>query len=398
MGGLVTSHNVGLSVPDWPNSYGYNMFLFPPNQWVGGILYEHTHRLMGTVVGFCAILVTLNAWGVARNATARRWLIRGTIFALAAATATATLLLTNHHDAKLASREAQSLVGFLSLALVLFAASFSHTPEPRRWVRWLATAVLGMVIFQGVLGGLRVVLLKLNLAIVHACIAQAFFCLATLLVIVTSRWWAIAASERDVDSASGKSLLRLAIATWTLIYLQLIVGATMRHYKAGLAIPDLPLAFGRVIPPTNDSDLRAAQARVGPPGHWWEVDDATLSQVWFAFAHRVGAILVSAAVIALAITALRKHRHRGLTTPALLLLALLAAQITLGVLTVLLKKPADIASLHVAVGALVLVTTFVLATRAIRLYARERSPAPAFEVIRHEPTPFTGARASATLS
>src|SRR2546428_13790801 len=48
MGGLVTSHQAGMSVPDWPNSYGYNMFLFPPRLWIGGILYEHTHRLMGT--------------------------------------------------------------------------------------------------------------------------------------------------------------------------------------------------------------------------------------------------------------------------------------------------------------------------------------------------------------
>src|ERR1044071_8580984 len=61
-GGLVTSHGAGMAVWDWPNSYGYNMFLFPPNQWVGGILYEHTHRLMGTVVGFLAIVLAVYAW------------------------------------------------------------------------------------------------------------------------------------------------------------------------------------------------------------------------------------------------------------------------------------------------------------------------------------------------
>jgi cytochrome c oxidase assembly protein subunit 15 len=399
MGGLVTSHDVGLSVPDWPNSYGYNMFLFPPNQWVGGILYEHTHRLMGTVVGFCAILVTLNAWGVARSETARTRLIGGTVFALLAAAILASLLFRN--GSKLDSRQAQAFVSLLGMAAVFFFASFARTPEPRRWVRWLATAVLGMVIFQGVLGGLRVVLLKLNLAIVHACIAQAFFCLATLLAVVSSKWWTTA--DRNPDAPHGKSLLRLAIAAWTIIYLQLIVGATMRHYKAGLAIPDLPFAFGRVIPPTNDADLRAAQARVAPEGHWWEVDDATLGQVWLAFAHRIGAILVSAAVIALAVTALRKHRNKGLTTLAWLLVALLATQVTLGVLTVLLKKPADIASLHVAIGALVLVTTFVLAARAMRLYAALPTATPTgFDVIRNpnqpQYTPFTGARASATLS
>ena len=62
MGGLVTSHGAGMSVPDWPNSYGYNMFTFPPSKWVGGIFYEHTHRLMGTVVGMLSIALTIFAW------------------------------------------------------------------------------------------------------------------------------------------------------------------------------------------------------------------------------------------------------------------------------------------------------------------------------------------------
>src|SRR3954447_17209580 len=64
MGGLVTSHGAGMSVPDWPNSYGYNLFLFPPRLWIGGILYEHTHRLMATVVGMLSIALTLVAWRV----------------------------------------------------------------------------------------------------------------------------------------------------------------------------------------------------------------------------------------------------------------------------------------------------------------------------------------------
>src|SRR5437660_3760862 len=106
MGGLVTSHGAGMSVPDWPNSYGYNMFLFPPRLWIGGILYEHTHRLMATVVGMLSIV----------------------------------------------------------LAIWTFIA------ERRPWVRWLSAGVLGMVILQGVIGGLRVVLVKLDLAIVHACV------------------------------------------------------------------------------------------------------------------------------------------------------------------------------------------------------------------------------------
>src|ERR1700755_2440280 len=102
MGGLVTSHGAGMSVPDWPNSYGYNMFTFPPSKWIGGIFYEHTHRLMGTGVGLVLIAMVVIAWKV----------------------------------------------------------------EKRKWVRWLSAAVLGAVILQGILGGLRVVLVKLDLAIV----------------------------------------------------------------------------------------------------------------------------------------------------------------------------------------------------------------------------------------
>src|SRR5205809_5732156 len=60
VGGLVTSHEAGMSVPDWPNSYGYNMFLFPPSKWIGGVLYEHTHRLLASTVGL--LIVALMRW------------------------------------------------------------------------------------------------------------------------------------------------------------------------------------------------------------------------------------------------------------------------------------------------------------------------------------------------
>src|SRR5437588_5766919 len=81
MGGLVTSHGAGLAVPDWPNSFGYNMFLFPPSRWVGGIFYEHTHRLMGTVVGMLSIALTVWAW---RTELRRwvRWLVTGLLLAV----------------------------------------------------------------------------------------------------------------------------------------------------------------------------------------------------------------------------------------------------------------------------------------------------------------------------
>jgi cytochrome c oxidase assembly protein subunit 15 len=317
MGGLVTSHSAGMSVPDWPNSYGYNMFLFPPRLWIGGILYEHTHRLMASFVGFCAIALTIIAWKT----------------------------------------------------------------ERRRWVRWLATAVLGMVIFQGVLGGLRVVLVKLDLAIVHACVAQAFFCLAALVCVVTSRWWI----EAPDLSNQSPQLVWMAIACVVVVYAQLIVGAVMRHNQAGLAIPDLPLAYGKLLPPTNAADLAAANRQLvhladsaANPRDRDLPRSVTLFQVWIHFAHRIGALLVTSMILTLFAETLSHRRSypRAVKSPAHLLVVLVAAQVTLGILTIVLRKPADVASLHVAVGALVLVTSFVLSVRCLRLYSsamRERT-------------------------
>ncbi len=301
MGGLVTSHQAGMSVPDWPNSYGYNMFLFPPRLWIGGILYEHTHRLMGTVVGMLSIVMTMWAWKV----------------------------------------------------------------EPRRWVRWLATAVLAAVILQGILGGLRVVLVNLDLAIVHACFAQAFLCLTALMCAVTSRWW-IEQSGTGFQPVSARNLIALTIVCVLAIYLQLIVGATMRHYGAGLAIPDLPLAYGNILPPTDASQLNQVNSYRA-----WQLHEkpVTMLQVWLHFSHRIGAIIVTLAICGTVIATIRKHRDEPkLLRPATLLALLLLTQLTLGVLTVLMKKPADIASAHVAVGALTLVTSFTLLIRAARLH------------------------------
>jgi len=61
--GLVTSHGAGMAVPDWPNTYGYNMFAFPFSKWVGGVLYEHSHRLMATFVGVIDSNIGLLALG-----------------------------------------------------------------------------------------------------------------------------------------------------------------------------------------------------------------------------------------------------------------------------------------------------------------------------------------------
>src|SRR5215470_15615668 len=73
IGGLVTSHNAGMAVPDWPNTNGYNMFLFPISERVGGILYEHTHRLAASCVG--VLVVGLTRWLGGRGSRVRLALI-----------------------------------------------------------------------------------------------------------------------------------------------------------------------------------------------------------------------------------------------------------------------------------------------------------------------------------
>ncbi len=296
IGGLVTSHGAGMSVPDWPNSYGYNMFLFPPSKWLGGIFYEHTHRLMGTLVGFLAVLLTIVAWKVERR--------------------------------------------------------------PR--VRWVCTGVLVAIIFQGVLGGLRVVLVNLDLAVVHACVAQAFFCLAALSALMTSRWW-IARQTAPASGLADRTLARLAALCVVVIYGQLIVGALMRHYNAGLAIPDIPLAYGKWLPPTTAEELTSINhLRLQEPG----LLRVTLDQIWLNFGHRLGAILVSITVAVSAGWTLARSNESRLRRPAWLMGILLIAQLILGIFTILMRKPADLASTHVAVGALLLVTAFVLTARA----------------------------------
>jgi cytochrome c oxidase assembly protein subunit 15 len=211
---------------------------------------------------------------------------------------------------------------------------------------------------------LRVVWVKLDLAIVHACFAQAFFCLAALTALATSRWW-VEGPGVPAEHASSR-LPAFAAACVFAIYAQLIVGATMRHYQVGLAIPDLPLAYGKLLPPTDAEGLKQVNAiRAWDSG----LKPVTLAQVWLHFGHRIGAVIVSVLVTALVVVVVRRHRdQRKLSRPAVVLFALLLTQLSLGVATVLYRKPADVASAHVAVGALVLVTAFVIAARAARVY------------------------------
>ena len=124
-GGLVTSHEAGMSVPDWPNSYGYNMFLFPPSKWIGGIFYEHTHRLWATVVASMTTILAVWLW----------------------------------------------------------------LKDPRKWMKWLGVSAFLLVMAQAVLGGLRVRLKLDNLGAVHGVVGQSFFVLLCAIALFTTGFW-----------------------------------------------------------------------------------------------------------------------------------------------------------------------------------------------------------------
>src|SRR6266850_561606 len=273
-GSLVTSTDSGLSVPDWPTSYGWNMFTFPPSKWVGGILYEHGHRLIASTVGFLTIILAA-------------WLWRS---------------------------------------------------ESRRWMKWLGVAALGAVIAQGILGGLTVMFfLPAPISTAHAGLAEIFFCMTVAIALFTSPRWID--GGQLVDDAE---LRTFATTTTILIYCQILVGATMRHTGAGLAIPDFPLMFGHLW-----------------PTHW----DAKIA---VHFAHRAGAVLVAMAVLATATAVFRRTSLSELRRPAVLLVVLVIVQITLGALTVLSRRDVWINSFHVVCGAMVLTTSLVLTLRTWR--------------------------------
>jgi cytochrome c oxidase assembly protein subunit 15 len=275
-GSLVTSTGSGLAVPDWPTTYGWNMFTFPPSKWVGGIFYEHGHRLIASTVGFLTIILAA-------------WLWRA---------------------------------------------------EPRRWLRRLGVIALVVVIVQGALGGLTVLyFLPAPVSTAHAGLAEIFFCLTVAIALFTSPTW-----HGARDAVDDRVLRRAATAATGFIYLQILVGAAMRHTGAGLAIPDFPLSFGGVI-----------------PDHW-------SAAIAVHFAHRVGAGVVTLAVVAAAAHVWYHHRGRSeLIRPAGLLVALVAAQVTLGGLTVLSGRQVGINSAHVVCGALVLATSLVLTLRTWRV-------------------------------
>ncbi len=300
VGGLVTSKGVGMSVPDWPTTYGYNMFLFPISKWVGGIFWEHSHRLAASAVGFLTAILAVWLW----------------------------------------------------------------VKESRSWLRWLGILAFFAVVLQGVLGGLRVVLFKDEIGIFHAALAQSFLVLLCAIALFTSRWWQNLPTTLT-PVVDRKNLRRLLLFGACLIFAQLILGATMRHQHAGLAIPDFPLAYGKVLPPMDPASVASYNQ------NRYEIEalnPITAFQIGLQMVHRLIALLIFCAV---AFCAWSTRRQLGARHPLAKLsqvwVALIFLQVILGASTIWSHKAADIATAHVVVGALSLVVGALLTIVSFRV-------------------------------
>ena len=288
-GALVTSNDAGLSVPDWPTSFG-SLYKIP--HLVGGVKFEHTHRMIAQFVGFLSIVLAVWTWRT----------------------------------------------------------------DPRRWMKYLGVTALGLVIAQGILGGLTVLFfLPPAISSSHAALAQTFFCVVVLIALFTGRTWMEEIPRIEslrIHSDDGRpSLLTLALLSIFVLYVQLILGAMFRHH--GLS--------------------------------WWP--------------HVLNAAIVAIVLAWTSIRALSRYSAiDSVRRPAITMLALMIAQLCLGFVAFLTRVawghdavqpelPMVVFTVaHVAVGALLLATTAVLAVQVWRhspvavrehIPSRERKPVAA---------------------
>ena len=222
IGGLVTTTDAGMAVPDWPGTFGYNLWLYPWSTWFFGpwdLFVEHGHRLLASGVGLLTIAMVVVAW----------------------------------------------------------------RSDASRGVRWLAVAALLLVIGQGVLGGMRVLLNERRLAMAHGSTGPLFFALTAVIV---------AATARRATTPTRRAGWPWALAA--VVYLQVVLGAALRH------VPE---------------------------------DGAFATFAQHVQAHLIGAGLVTVLVLAAAAVAWRQPVGPGRRWLSAALVALVAAQVSLGVAT-----------------------------------------------------------------
>ncbi|HAR67206.1 MAG TPA: hypothetical protein DCR55_13480 [Lentisphaeria bacterium] len=218
-----------------------------------------------------------------------------------------------------------AIVGLLSMALTV-AICRADLPA---WTKRFAVCAFAGVIIQGLLGGMRVLLVSVDLAIVHGCIGQIVFCLLVTLVCLTSRNWL----EQPRGHARSFDL-RLCAGLTAIVVAQLIIGALVRHNFAWAAIPTFPLVDGGLI-----------------PKNWnWHVT--------IHYLHRLGALLISILVLIVAVRAVRQYRSRA-RFYACLTTALVVLQVCLGAGIIFSSRQVLVTTSHVLIGALVLACSLV---------------------------------------
>ena len=346
-GGMVTSKGAGLAVPDWPTTFGYNMFLFPVSQWVGGILFEHTHRLIASTVGFLTIILAVWLWRV----------------------------------------------------------------EDRQWVRSLGLLALGGVILQGILGGLRVTMLQNQVGIFHACLAQAFLGLLVFIALVTSRFWRSLSSatvaEKKIRPLRTVALFTTALIYFQL-GLGAMMRHQHRDLAIldfptanGSWIPDTSANALARINASRDvralSDVTAFQIWLQMVHRFGALLVAVGVVALFVLVRKSdGASLPGDGdgapprrPLSSTTRASRLHRSanrqdlHSLKRLSIWWLILLLIQLTLGAWVIWSNKAADIATAHVAVGATMLcfgVSISAICWRALQGRGLKKSIAPGFEV------------------
>lgn len=299
-GGLVTSTGSSLAVPDWPLSYG---MIMPPM--VGGILYEHGHRMIASFVGLLTVTLTIWLW----------------------------------------------------------------KKEERRWVKVFGIAALSAVIMQGLLGGLTVIfLLPTAISVSHATLAQTFFVIISSIALFTSRWWQT--EYPKLSQHVDRTLFRLSIVVVISVYIQLILGALMRHTGSGLAVPDFPLAYGQIFPSlSSEAVARYNQELIDSNLRLFADGAVTSPQILIHMLHRMWAVVVAVLLFVLSFKLLTsKQLPARIKRFAYIFIFLIIVQLTLGMLTIFSQKAVDITTAHVVTGSLILVVSVLLLLHLARVY------------------------------
>jgi cytochrome c oxidase assembly protein subunit 15 len=193
-------------------------------------------------------------------------------------------------------------------------------------------------------------MLKDEIGIFHACVAQAFLALLVVIALVTTSFWR-SLNRIDISQKKFTTIRRLAIAITLAIYVQLALGATMRHQHRDLSILDFPTANGAWIPDTSATALAKINSWRDARG----LSDVDAFQIWLQMTHRFVALLIAIGVIAFCSRVWRDARQvLALKKLSIWWIAFLLVQLTLGAWTIWSNKAADVATAHVAVGAVML--------------------------------------------